>query len=138
MKKNNKQDRKGYSFIIDSVYKKACAYAKDIDFGNDLAGEIGLLADYLQHTSTTDFGEKTVQSKYTIICRNQLLKFWYFDGIPLSVRILYYYGVLEGLFAISPEDSPRWSEFADYMEEFRARERTLKVARMLPGWLLAG
>ncbi|MEA3347515.1 MAG: class I SAM-dependent methyltransferase [Pseudomonadota bacterium] len=138
MKKNNKQDRKGYSPIIDSVCKKAYAYAKDIDFGNDLAGEIGLLANHLQYTFTTDFGEKILQSKYTIIYRNQLLKFWDFEGIPLSVRILYYYGVLEGLFTVSPEDSPRWPEFADYMEEFRSREKTLKVARMLPGWVLAG
>lgn len=138
MKKNNKQHRKGYSPIIDSVCKKAYAYAKDIDFGNDLAGEIGLLANHLQYTFTTDFGEKILQSKYTIIYRNQLLKFWDFEGIPLSVRILYYYGVLEGLFTVSPEDSPRWPEFADYMEEFRSREKTLKVARMLPGWVLAG
>jgi len=131
-------DIKKQATIIESVRKKAYAYAKDIDIGNQLIKDISLLIDHYKNTLDNELNEKVFQSKYTIIDKDQLLKYWHFEGIPLSVRIFYYYSVLKGLFTVLQEDRTRWQEFANHMEELHAREATLIKSRMVPGWLLAG
>lgn len=77
-------------------------------------------------------------SEFSSIVDARLLRYYYFDGLPLAVRIAYYAAVRSGLLAVPPAAEARWTLFESYMEELQAREACLATARTVGGWLFAG
>ncbi len=78
------------------------------------------------------------RSRYTLIERLQILQYWYFDGVPLAARVLFFAGVQEGLYRLREREAERWHEFLEYMEEYRLRQHAVRASDAAGGWLFAG
>ncbi len=123
-----------------TVRERAAEYIGDIGGSTSMLAEVDQMLEVHRRKAAARTGaaDAVALSKYAILDQQQVLKYWYFDGAPLSVRILYYFGVLEGLFHVPDEQRARWMEFVGHMEEFRAREKALDAVRAVGGWLFAG
>jgi len=78
------------------------------------------------------------RSRLAILLRGQLLRYWYFDGAPLSVRLALRFGVEQGLISLSRDDRARWPEYVAYWQELVARRMALNQAETIGGWLFPG
>lgn len=125
--------------MLAKIRQHSKQYAIDTGASASVFEEIEQLLDRFARDSPCPATATTaIESKSAPIERNQILEYWLFDGLPLSTRTVFYFGVLEGLFRIDQTKQSRWTSFVEFMEDFRARETALHASRDVGGWLFGG
>lgn len=84
------------------------------------------------------YSDKRIQSYVAMIQNDHLWKYWYYDGVPLSVRVAYWAAVKTCMLEIPKQYSARWSEFCINLAEIKARDVAIMHSNTAGGWLFPG
>ncbi|PHR26161.1 MAG: hypothetical protein COA36_12790 [Desulfotalea sp.] len=123
--------------LLDKAYEKIHFYFQDfiteVSVLNDTVALLKALENYPKCNA-----EPVIRSRLSIILNHHLWENWYYDGIPVSVRVAYWAAIETGLLRLPEQYFTQWKDFVMFLQTSKARAIALRYSDMAGGWLFPG
>jgi len=126
------------SHTLDKACDDATVFLAEYGAPPDTAKDMVALLHALVAPTTSVPPDPVTRSWLAMIIHNHLWQYWYFDGIPLAVRVAYWAAVNHALHPLPEQHKKQWPIFLAHLEEIKAREIAIRRSEMAGGWLFPG
>jgi hypothetical protein len=123
--------------IIERACKKAAEYLDGFIFDAVVLKDVTLLLYALSRYPDPD-PDPVVRSRLSMIINHHLWQNWYYEGVPLAVRIAYWAAVEAKMLNTPSQYTSKWGEFVAYLQESKARGIAVARSDTAGGWLFPG
>lgn len=134
---NNPQLSQDSQKYLERARIKVQGYLSDFIFDASVLKDITLLLTALSRQPDPD-PDPVVNSRLSMIFNHHIWQYWYYEGIPLAVRIAYWAAVEVGMLDVPDKYASQWNNFIAYLQESKAREIAFRRSYIAGGWLFPG